>query len=408
MHLVTLLIGAEFQPLSALDGRSSELVWFHNVADLLIWLAFLAIPLVLVYFVRQRRDVPFHWMFWMFGGFIVASGFTHFMNMLTTYYSWYILAGTIKVVTAVIAWATVVALIPVVPKALAFRSPAELERVNAALHHEIAERGKVEESLRKVQDNLEKLVKERTWELSVAVADLQQEVATREKAEQVLQDREEKLLRSLKEKEVLLREVHHRVKNNLQVITSLLSLQGRYVRDPESAALFQESETRVRCMAALHEALYRSEDLARIDFAAYIESLAGDLGRLYADRSRNLRLKCNPTRLCLSMDTAIPCGLILHELVSNCFKHAYPEHAPGEVTIEVVRNADQSVTLTVADSGIGLPRDLDPATASSLGLRLVRALSTQLGARFEFEKQNIGTTARLTFAEPSASEEVRP
>lgn len=387
-----------FQARSTLDGWSDELVWFHNVADLLIWLAFLAIPLVLIFFVRQRRDVPFHWVFWMFSAFIIAGGFTHFMNVVTTYYPLSLLAGTMKVVTAVIAWATVVALIPVVPKALAFRSPAELEQVNSALKKEIAERSKVEESLRSVQENLEKLVKERTWDLSLAVAELRQEVREREKAEHGLQDREERLLSSLNEKEMLLREVHHRVKNNLQVITSLLGLQARYVKDPESAALFNESENRVRCMAALHETLYRSEDLGKIDFAAYVQTLAADLSRLYAERSRNLRLKCNVQKLSLNMDTAIPCGLILHELVSNCFKHAYPGHAPGEVTVEVARSQDEQITLTVRDHGVGLPKDLDIATASSLGLRLVRALTLQLGAVFEFQKENPGTLAKLTFA----------
>lgn len=201
---------------------------------------------------------------------------------------------------------------------------------------------------------------------------------------------------------LLLREVHHRVKNNLQVIISMLNLQTGYVQDPQASNMFRESQQRVRCMAAIHEALYCSEDLARIDFAAYIRNLAGELVRLHEGHSRSLRLPGVGETVFLDMDTAIPCGLILHELVSNCFKHAYPASAGGEIHIAASAAAGR-ITLSVRDHGIGLPDSFDLNTARTLGLRLVRALTNQIGGTIRFLRAEPGTQIHLTFNERRAT-----
>jgi len=208
---------------------------------------------------------------------------------------------------------------------------------------------------------------------------------------------EQRLLDSLREKEVLLREVHHRVKNNLQVITSLLNLQAGYVQDTRASAMFRESQNRVRCMATIHETLYRAHDLARIDFTAYVQNLGANLQRFYAGSNRAVHIKYNLEQLFLSMDTAIPCGLILHELVSNCCKHAYPGGS-GIVIITVSEVVDGRNVLTVQDHGVGLPPKLDFDNANSLGLRLVRALSGQINGTLEFSRENPGTKVTLFFS----------
>lgn len=209
---------------------------------------------------------------------------------------------------------------------------------------------------------------------------------------------ERRLLESLREKEVLLREVHHRVKNNLQVITSLLNLQAGYVQDPRASAMFRESQNRVRCMATIHETLYRAHDLARIDFAAYVQKLGADLQRFYAGSNRAVQIKYDLQQLFLSMDTAIPCGLILHELVSNCCKHAYPSGPGGVVVISVKQDGDGRNVLTVQDHGVGLPPNLVFDKVESLGLRLVRALSGQINGALEFSRENPGTKVTLCFS----------
>lgn len=209
---------------------------------------------------------------------------------------------------------------------------------------------------------------------------------------------EQRLLESLREKEVLLREVHHRVKNNLQVITSLLNLQAGYVQDPRASAMFRESQNRVRCMATIHETLYRAHDLARIDFAAYVQKLGADLQRFYAGSNRAVQIKYDLQQLFLSMDTAIPCGLILHELVSNCCKHAYPSGPGGSVVISVQQDGDGRNVLTVQDHGVGLPPNLVFDKVESLGLRLVRALSGQINGALEFSRENPGTKVTLYFS----------
>jgi PAS domain S-box-containing protein len=627
--------------------------WLHIASDLGVWLAYLAIPCVFTYFIMRRRDIPFRLVFVLFGAFILACGTTHLMEALIFWWPAYRLAGLIKLVTAIVSWATVFALVQVTPRALLMRTPEELER-------EIGVRKRVEDELRRSVEALQRseamfqglfqfapdallvtdpqgrirqanLASERTFGYSreeligqsvealmpdrsheshlrlragythslsaqpisegqalygrrkdgaefpvdvtlaplettdepltlstirdishrkanedlikartlrqaaladfgrrafastdldaqmdeaasvatstldgdlgflaevipndhqmvlrsswgwrdgrpgqpvfdigpasqgyyclaagrpVIVTDLRTEsrfmpseyllkegavggiyidvigkigphgilgVLTRRPRQFTVEDRvflqsfanllaalidraraEQRVQASLAEKNVLLREVHHRVKNNLQVISSLLDLQSSFAADPASVELFHESMNRVRSMALVHEMLYRSGDLANVDFAAYIEGLAEYLFRAYLVDANTVRLDIQAAPdLCLPVDAAVPCGLLLNELLSNCLKHAFRGKESGTVRIVLSRVDGNKVGLSVADDGIGLPPDfVDIRQAKSFGLQLVAMLADQLKAATEVVRTG-GTMIGLTFPAPA-------
>jgi PAS domain S-box-containing protein len=190
---------------------------------------------------------------------------------------------------------------------------------------------------------------------------------------------EEKIRASLREKEILLKEIHHRVKNNLQIISSLLNLQSAHIRDPRALEVFKEGQGRVRSMALIHEKLYQSDDLARVDFSEYISNLAAYLFRSYEVNAGAVRLNVEAEDVLLGVDTAIPCGLIINELVSNSLKHAFPGGGGGLINITLRPASRDRLTLTVADDGVGLPPGFDVRNTPSLGLQLVNTLARQLG-----------------------------
>jgi PAS domain S-box-containing protein len=207
---------------------------------------------------------------------------------------------------------------------------------------------------------------------------------------------EEKLQASLAEKEVLLKEIHHRVKNNLQVISSLLFLQSRMASDPHIVDVFLDSQNRVRSMALIHEQLYRSTDFGRIDFDHYLRSLTTSIARGLRRDAAPITLRREAPEVFLSIDMAIPCGLLINELVTNAFKHAFPDGRAGTVEV-LMKNCDNgTVALTVTDDGIGLSETVNPETAESLGLKLVQMLSSQLGGTIEVNRSP-GTTFRVVF-----------
>jgi PAS domain S-box-containing protein len=212
----------------------------------------------------------------------------------------------------------------------------------------------------------------------------------------VRKQNEARLEASLKEKEVLLQEIHHRVKNNLQVISSLLSLQAEYVADPEAREAFLESRGRVRTMAVLHESLYRSGDLGRIDLGRQVRGLCAELFRSYGVEPNRIELRTDLAEAPLDLDRAIPCGLLLNELVSNALKHAFPGGRGGWVRVALHTGPNEEYTLIVSDNGVGLPQDLDVLATSSLGLQLVQTLTRQLGGRLNVERTG-GTTFQITF-----------
>ncbi|NET46301.1 MAG: PAS domain S-box protein [Okeania sp. SIO2B3] len=215
---------------------------------------------------------------------------------------------------------------------------------------------------------------------------------------------EEQIKESLAEKEVLLKEIHHRVKNNLQVISSLLRLQSRYIQDERILEMLKESQNRVRSMALVHEHLYQSKDLSKVNFTEYISSLAAHLFQAYAVKARGVKLNLNVIPICLNIDTVVPCGLIINELVSNSLKYAFPEECQGEIFIEFdYDDHDQNqFILKVADNGISFAQDLDYKKSGSLGLRLVCSLVRQLKGKIELINQ-VGTVFKITFSSWNAS-----
>jgi len=235
----------------------------------------------------------------------------------------------------------------------------------------------------------------------IAIAIQQSELYEQVQAELVERKRaEEQLKVSLKEKEVLLKEIHHRVKNNLQIISSLLKLQSTYIKDEQGLAMFKDSQNRIRSMALIHEKLYQSKDLSRINFGEYIHDLSMTLLRSYNASSQSISLETNVNNIWLNIDTAIPCGLIVNELISNSLKHAFPTHLEkdNEICIKIDSSEQDKFTLLVSDNGIGLPADLDFQNTESLGLELVCTLAEQLDGTIEVKTEK-GTTFKITFAE---------
>lgn len=197
---------------------------------------------------------------------------------------------------------------------------------------------------------------------------------------------QQKLESALQEKTILLNEVHHRVKNNLQVISSLLNLQATHTADPRLRAALGESQSRVRAMALTHQLLYERKDYSRIDLGEYLERLAQSLSGTYHESRANVALTrvVPDERQFVDFERAISCGLVVNELVTNAFKHAFPDGRGGEIRIELQASADE-LALIVADDGAGLPENFDLAKISSLGLQLVPLFVEQIGGRFSLE-----------------------
>ncbi len=213
---------------------------------------------------------------------------------------------------------------------------------------------------------------------------------------------DEKINAALKENEVMLKEIHHRVKNNLQVICSLLNLQAEHIVDAQAREMFKESQNRVRSMALVHEKLYQSKDLAMVDFAGYIRNLTTELFRSYWPLTSGIDMKANIENVALGIDKAIPCGLMVNELVSNSLKHAFPNGRKGEVIVTVRMADDRHMLLSVRDNGIGLPVDVDIRNTHSLGLQLVCTLSDQIDGTITVDRA-LGTEFRIVF--PSETNE---
>ncbi len=211
---------------------------------------------------------------------------------------------------------------------------------------------------------------------------------------------EETIQASLREKEILLREIHHRVKNNMQVISSLFNLQAGQITAENARRVLKEGQLRIRSMALVHEKLYQSRDLSKIDFADYLRSLAAHLFHFYSVEAGRIRLlETHLEPIYLSVNSAVPCGLLVNELVSNSLKHAFPADRKGTVEVGLRRGEDGIVELRVADDGVGFPGSLDFRRTESLGLQIVNLLAGQLGGTIELKGGN-GTDFRITFREP--------
>jgi two-component sensor histidine kinase len=349
---MTELMGpSAFMPHGVCYLWESTLVWLHVSTDSLIALAYYVLPVLLVYVVRKRTDLPFNWMFCLFGAFIVACGTTHAVAVLNLWVPAYWLAGAVKAATATVSLLTAALLWPTIPKALALPSPAQLAALNRELEAEVKERRRAEAAL------------------GTALA----------------------------HREVLLREVHHRVKNNLQMVGSLMRLQARALTEPAERAPFAAAQQRLQAIALMHSVLDPAQGVVEVDCQRYLGQLAAHLAQVYGTAARAIRLAVEAPGVALAPEVALPCGLIVHELVANALTHAFPEGRAGAVEVTLAR-AGEALTLTVRDTGIGLPAAVSVASADSLGFRLVRALAGQLGGGLEVTVDG-GTLVRLTFTE---------
>ncbi len=215
--------------------------------------------------------------------------------------------------------------------------------------------------------------------------------------ERRVEARTSELKAALKEKEVLLKEIHHRVKNNLQVISSMLNLQAMHIQDPAAQSVFAESQGRVQSIALVHETLYESQDLSSVNFAEYIQTLVTTVMQAIASPERNITTSIDADGVRLAVGSAIPCGLIINELVTNSLKHAFRNREVGSINVGLHNLESGMVELTVSDDGVGLPPDLDPRRVTSLGLDLVYTFAEQLGAEVQLLREH-GTTFRFVFS----------
>ncbi|MCX6684496.1 MAG: PAS domain S-box protein [Methanoregula sp.] len=218
-----------------------------------------------------------------------------------------------------------------------------------------------------------------------------------EELEKQVAGRTEALNKSLHEKEILFKEVHHRVKNNMQIIISLLNLQARTIDDPVVLKTIKDSQSRIRAMALVHERLYQSGDISSINLKDYIQFLAKGLLSFYGVKPQLIRVTINAPAIRVNIDTAIPLGLIVNELISNAIKYAFPEERRGEIVIDITKDKND-IFLVVRDNGVGIPADFDWRDAKSLGLRLVNSLVEQLQGTIELDR-SAGTAFKIVVKE---------
>ena len=333
------LLSANFLPHAYCYLKNPALVWTHVIADSLIAISYFAISITLGHLgYKGRRDIPYHWMFLAFGLFILGCGGTHLMESVTVWIPVYVLAAAVKLFTAAVSLTTA-AVLP-------FTVPHVFDLIQQA-----------------------KATEQRTAELRA----------------------------SEERKDALLQEVHHRVKNNLAVICSLFYLESIHSANEENAETFRDMQNRVHSMALVHESLYGAENLARIDLAEYARNLAEDIIASHGSPTLPVRLKTELEPVIMGADLAVPCGLILNELVSNAFKHGFPDGSEGEIKLSLRSDAVGRYTLCVQDSGVGIPAGLDFKTNQSLGLKLVRLLTQQIRGSFELVRSDPGTIAHLQF-----------
>jgi two-component sensor histidine kinase/CheY-like chemotaxis protein len=249
------------------------------------------------------------------------------------------------------------------------------KRLLKELKRELAERKLAEKKLEKYRDQLEEMVKERTTKLAETNEELQREIA---------------------EKELLLKEIHHRVKSNMQLISSMLGVQNSQIKDESARKVFREGWGRIRFMALVHEKLYQSDDFTGINFAEFTNSLLNDLFGTYNVDPDTINLNIGIKNVRIDINLAIPCGLIINELVSNSLKYGFQEQEKGEIIIEF-ESKNSIYELTVGDNGTGFPKYLDFRNVESLGLQLVRLLCKKINATIELDRSK-GTRFKIVFS----------
>lgn len=357
------------------------LIYLHAISDAIIGMAYYSIPLALGYFASKRKDLEYTWVIQLFVAFILACGTTHFMSILTLWVPIYGVEGIVKGITAILSIATAILLWPLVPKLLAIPSPRQLSDVNAQLAEKIKEHEETlrllrlsELQVREANNELENRVAERTAELSSA---------------------NEQLKAALTQRDLLLREVYHRVKNNLQVIDSIVSLQTRRLSDPDARSALRSLRARIHSLGLVHQQLMGSGDLKSFDIAPFLRELSENLVSGSGNESVSVEVSAD-TRV-VSLDFAISAGLIVTELVTNSLKHAFVANH-GHITVALKNLPDGALTLSVSDNG---QRKLDVADGRiGLGTTLLNGFVSKLKARMSVFIEN-GTRTEIYIPEAS-------
>lgn len=377
---------------SAAMPQSDSLTMILLFANSITAFAYASIPVTLIYFVSRRKDVPFSWVFVMFGAFILACGTTHAMHAISIWkrmdMNWQqavadSLTAAISVISAVVIW-------PLMPKLLSLPSPEQLRAVNLELWSEKARLEQAQRELSRAYTEVEKRVQERTAELVQANNSLQAEIVERQHAEDQVQT-------SLFEKETLLRELHHRTKNNMGVIIALLDLQKAEIDDRRLKTAFEDTQNRIRSMALVHEKLYETRDLSRINLKEYILELADLLTNSYQITPGRVAILPDMENLFVLIDTVIPCGLIVNELISNALKYAFTDNRQGEIRLSLRRLENGEILLVVSDNGVGMPANFDVRRDGHMGLQTIFALAEhQMYGQVHFDTRQ-GVACQIQF-----------
>lgn len=324
-----------------------DLVWTNVLADASIAIAYFTIPIFLVTLARRRGDLQFAWPFYLFGIFILLCGSTHVLSIVSFWLPIYGLEAAVKVATGLASVATAIAVWPLLPKLLALPSHEALHRLNQELERRVAART-------------------------------------------------EEVERGNSQLRVLLQEVHHRVKNNLQVIASMLRLQQRDLADDGLKEALDRSIGRVHAMSLVHEILYSRADLARIGIGDYLRRLVEYL-RGADPRAQAIEIAIEADDTVLPIDASVPLALIANEAITNALKHAFPDRHAGRIDVRVA-TTDGRVRLTIADNGVGAGVDL---ASGGFGLRISHALAAQLGGKASLQPAERGTVFQLDFPLPA-------
>jgi two-component sensor histidine kinase len=345
------------------------LVALHAISDAVIGISYLSIPLALASLTRRRKDLQYSWMLYAFVGFIVACGATHLFSILTLWVPAYGLEGLVKAATAVLSLATAILLWPLVPRLVALPSPTQLRRLNETLSSTLARQEQTAEQLRlseaRVQASnveLERRVAERTADLETAKQDLERVLADRTKA--------------LEQRDLLLREVYHRVKNNLQIVDGLLVMRATQLQDVQAKHALLDLRSRIYALGLVHHQLMGSDDLKTFDVRPFLNELSANL--LDGATERGIEIVIDAFSLPVGLDFAVPFGLIVTELVTNAIKHAFPDRA-GRISVQLQPDQNGGLLLVVRDDGIGQPEASAAAAPSTgLGMTIVKSLVSQL------------------------------
>jgi len=388
--LMSLLSGDGFMPHGMCYLWQPGVLLLHVVSDALITLAYLSIPFTLLYFIRRRPDLGFPAIFAWFAAFIVACGISHLMDIVTIWEPVYWISGAVKAITALASVPTAILLARLVPTALKVPSPAALQAANLGLEREVRERKRIEQEVRQINGSLEERVARRTEELQAANGELLREIEVRRQSE-------ERLAQALNERETLLQEVHHRVKNNMQVLSSLIRMQMRLIADPATRAALKQCGERVETMAQIHEMLYQSKDYARVPFGKYARNLALRIFSASGLPDGPFRVHFDVADCPLPLETSIPCGLILNELIANSLRHGFSGRTRGDIRVVFRALPNGRYELAVCDDGIGFAPGEDPTKSKSLGMHLIQTLVEQLRGTLQLNGQR-GASFRIEFS----------